>query len=169
MGDCVGWLDGNNLYLEPESAFVTAQRMGRDGGTTLPITSKTLHKRLNEKRLLLSTDLRRNTLTVRRVINGTRIPVLHLKKSSLLPTETDQTDHSDSSEVSGGHNYGHLFGQFTPGLHAKTNQQNRPIPIPTQLDNPIMVSLGSCAPRESQNSVQTPTPHAWAEDNIEEF
>ena len=50
-GNRIGWVDGDDLYLEPEASYNVAQRMARDAGGSLPVGSKTLHKRLNERGL----------------------------------------------------------------------------------------------------------------------
>ncbi|MDA2929331.1 DUF927 domain-containing protein [Acidobacteria bacterium AH-259-O06] len=53
-GTCIGWLDGNDLYLEPDAAFAAAQRLARDQGDSLPVTKNTLWRRLKERGLLAS-------------------------------------------------------------------------------------------------------------------
>ena len=79
FGDRIGWVDGDDLYLEPEASYAVAQRLGRDSGDSLTIGSKTLHKRLHERRLLASTESGRHKLTVRRNLEGQRRAVLHLR------------------------------------------------------------------------------------------
>lgn len=53
QGERVGWLDGEHLLLEPDAAFAMAQRLARDQGTSLPITQRTLWKRMAERGLIL--------------------------------------------------------------------------------------------------------------------
>jgi hypothetical protein len=59
----------------------------------------TLRKRLNEKGLLASIDLTRETLTVRRRIAGEYVAVLHLQSDALMPhsrmTAGDNYQESD--------------------------------------------------------------------------
>ena len=76
-GDRVGWIDGGNIFLQPDAAFAVAQRMA-SGGEGLTVTSQTLWKRLKEAGLLASTDTARDTLKVRRRINGKDQSVIHL-------------------------------------------------------------------------------------------
>ena len=76
QGSRIGWVEGDNLYLDPEAAFAAAQKMARDQGSSLPITSRTLWKRLEEKGHLTTTEQGRNTC--RQTINGRRKRVLHL-------------------------------------------------------------------------------------------
>ncbi|MBW3623581.1 MAG: DUF927 domain-containing protein, partial [Armatimonadetes bacterium] len=52
QGDRIGWLEEENLYLEPGAAYTAAQRLAQGGGDALHVTLPTLKKRLDEKRLL---------------------------------------------------------------------------------------------------------------------
>lgn len=90
QGACVGWLDGDDLFLEPTSAYRAVQQASRDLGDALAVTPQTLNKRLKEKGLLMSIDGNRETLTVRRTIAGTSKPVLHLRRGTLLPEDAGQ-------------------------------------------------------------------------------
>ena len=53
-GTHIGWLDGDDLYLEPDAAFAVAQRFARDQGDGLSVTKNTLWRRLRERGLLTS-------------------------------------------------------------------------------------------------------------------
>jgi hypothetical protein len=88
-GERVGWLDADDLLLDPESSFAAAQKLARDQGTSLPIKQRTLWKRLAEQGHLVSRDRARGTNTVRRTIGGRRLEVIHLKASTFA-VETDQ-------------------------------------------------------------------------------
>ena len=90
LGDRVGWLDGENLLLEPDAAFAMVQRMGRDQGTSIPITQRTLWKRMGEQGLLASKEPSQNRNTVRWPIGDDRKRVVHIKTSALLSPKTDQ-------------------------------------------------------------------------------
>lgn len=98
-GSKVGWLEGNNLYLEPEASFAAAQGVGRDVGDALAVSPETLRKRLHEAGLLLRTDLPtgRETIAVRVQVEGKRRQVLHLHSDTLLPHQhpTDPQDAPD--------------------------------------------------------------------------
>ena len=95
QGDCIGWVQKDNLYLDPEAAFRVVQMAGRDVNDTVPISDYTLRKRLAEKNLLVSTDPARGTLTVRRRIGGASRDVLHLVRQTLLPDEPDSSDQGE--------------------------------------------------------------------------
>jgi len=64
MGSRIGWIDGNDLYLDPAAAYQAAQRMVVDGAG-IEVSSSTLQRRLRDKKLLLSTDKARETLHLR--------------------------------------------------------------------------------------------------------
>jgi hypothetical protein len=85
LGDCIGWVEDDDLYLEPTAAYRLAQMAGRDVCEVLAISEQTLKKRLHEKGLLASVDEKRETLTVRRNIGGSSRGVLHFLRSTLLP------------------------------------------------------------------------------------
>jgi hypothetical protein len=93
-GSRVGWLEGDDdLYLEPDAAYAAAQEMARRSGDAIAITGRTLHKRLADRRLLRSTEqTARGTLTVRKIVQRERRPVLHVSAVSFLFDGTDQTD-----------------------------------------------------------------------------
>lgn len=94
-GDCIGWVDGEHVYLEPAAAFRQVQLAGRDTGEYLPVTEQTLKRRLREKGLLVSVDERRQTVTVRRMIAGAAKDVLDFRRTTLFP---DGPEDSDSPE-----------------------------------------------------------------------
>jgi len=63
QGECVGWVDGEDLYLQPDAAYAAVQKQGRDSGDTLSVTATTLRKRLHERGLLKSSDQNRQDPT----------------------------------------------------------------------------------------------------------
>lgn len=78
-GDQIGWLKGDDIYLQPDAAFRVAQKLAGDQGTKLPISQTILWKRLKEKGYIATCEESRNTARV--TIDGSRRPVLHLKAS----------------------------------------------------------------------------------------
>src|SRR5215211_3397756 len=96
----VGWLEEEDLYLEPDAVLAAIQKQGRDSGEPLAVTGRTLRKRLHERGLLLSTGKEhegRETLTVRHTLEGSRKSVLHMASDflSIPSAEPDQPDHDD--------------------------------------------------------------------------
>lgn len=96
QGARLGWVDGEHLYLDREVAFAEVQKLGRDGGEGLPIAAQTLTKRLKERGLLASVEEKRQTLTVRRVLEGKQRNVLHLRVGTVAPTEEPDKPDSES-------------------------------------------------------------------------
>jgi hypothetical protein len=83
-GARVGWLNESDLYLEPDAAFASAQELAKSQGDSLPVTPQTLRKRLKEHGYLASVDTARETLTIRRNLEGKQRDVLHLHKNIFL-------------------------------------------------------------------------------------
>jgi hypothetical protein len=88
QGRRVGWVDGEDLYLDPESSHAEAQGLAGAQGESIPIGSKTLSKRLEEKQKLKTTERSRGKLTVRRLLEHKRIDVWHLPALEVLCVET---------------------------------------------------------------------------------
>jgi hypothetical protein len=79
MGLRIGWVEGKNLYLDKDASFAEVQKIGGQTGEPLSISSVTLHKRLCERGLLVSTEQEaRGTLHIRRKLEGMPRAVLHL-------------------------------------------------------------------------------------------
>ncbi len=85
-GDCIGYLDGDSIYLIPASAYRTANQMA-ESGDGIAVTPQILYKRLSERGLLLSREAGRERRTIRKMISGQRLEVLHLHRNTILPTE----------------------------------------------------------------------------------
>ena len=79
QGRRIGWIEGDNLYLDPTGAFAIVQEMSRRTNHPIPLTEQTLRKRLHEAGKLANIDETRETLTVRKTVDGRRREVLHLK------------------------------------------------------------------------------------------
>ena len=94
QGDRVGWIDGEWIYLEPDASYKVAQNMAGSAGDGVAVTPRTLRKRLHE-RGLLTTEGRRETLTVRRTLESAQRKVLQLRKS-VMSQEPDKPDKSDN-------------------------------------------------------------------------
>ena len=84
QGERIGWLDGDALYLEPDTSFALVQRLSKEQGESLPITPQILRKRLKEKDFLASWDESRQTSTVRRVVEGKTVNVLHFSRDLIV-------------------------------------------------------------------------------------
>lgn len=147
QGECIGWVDESDLYLEPGAAFSAAENQARRAGESLGISQTTLYRRLHERGLLMSTDPGRETLRVRKTLAGTRRDVLHLPATSILGKLPDQPDQSDlGSKEDDVFRSGSWSGSDRSG--AKPDQETRPHPPgnPVASDRPGRV--GRVADRE---------------------
>lgn len=79
-GDVIGWIDGDDVYLQADAAYTAARRFAE---TSLPlaITKHALHKQLHE-RGLLATITGVGRLTIRKRIADGLPTVLHLTVSA---------------------------------------------------------------------------------------
>jgi hypothetical protein len=84
QGDRIGWIDGDNVYLQPDASYKSAQLMAA-AGEGLAITSQTLWKRLKEEGLLASVDTASQTNKVRKTISDRSERVLHLASKTFFP------------------------------------------------------------------------------------
>ncbi len=96
LGERIGWVERDDVYLEPTAAFRAVQVAARDSGESFAISEPTLRKRLRDKDLLASVDEKHETLTVRRKIGGSSKGVLNLRRRTVLPEAAE--DGTDDGE-----------------------------------------------------------------------
>jgi hypothetical protein len=82
-------VDGSSVYLEPEGAFAEAQRLAAEQGQAIPLSARTLHRRLNERGLLARVEQSggKTRFCVRAVLEGQRREVLCFSAATLFPPE----------------------------------------------------------------------------------
>ncbi len=81
QGTRIGWIIKSDLFVDPETSYDVAQRLA--GNNRLPIAAQTLHRRLRERGLLLSTDQGRQMVQVRRILEGGPKQVLHFHAETI--------------------------------------------------------------------------------------
>src|SRR5262249_25466092 len=88
QGRRIGWVEGADLYLEPEASYAAAQELARDQGDGLPIAPRTLHRRLHERGLLVAVETHggKTRFAVRRTLEGRRRDVLSVRADVLTPS-----------------------------------------------------------------------------------
>ncbi len=136
QGKRIGWLEGTDLYLEPEAAYQMAKRLGASSGEGITIGQRTLNRHLNERGLLLSFEEQRGTVT-RREVEGKRLYVLHLSSATLIRPESARTaltapgmaDRDDAPEECGD-SFGHedAFGEVS--VNERVYERELPIAAP---------------------------------------
>jgi hypothetical protein len=82
QGRRIGWISGSDLFLDPDSSYRVAQQMADT--EPLLVSAQTLRHRLRQSGLLASVDAGRQTLLVRRTLEGTAHHVLHLRLQVFL-------------------------------------------------------------------------------------
>jgi hypothetical protein len=92
-GRSIGWIDGEDLFLEQDATYAELQQFAQRQGHTLALTKGALWKRLCEAGLLEPGEEGRNT--VKKTIGGHRPRVLHLKASKVLEIETPRVRDED--------------------------------------------------------------------------
>lgn len=88
QGYLVGWVDGEDVYIDSTAAYQVVQAAVRNANETLP-TLQIVRKRLHERGFLASVDKPRESLMVRRLIGGSSHCVLHLRRDTVLPDDAD--------------------------------------------------------------------------------
>jgi hypothetical protein len=87
QGKRIGWVDGEDLYLDPENAYAEAQGLASAQNESIPISAKTMSKRLDEKKKLKTTDKGRGRLTIRKHLEHKRVEVWHMSAGEVLCTD----------------------------------------------------------------------------------
>ena len=82
QGTRVGWIDGDDIFLDLDAAFKVAQSMTSGTGDGLTVSAPTLRRRLAEKDMLVRTA-KRDELSVRRTLEGRERKVIHLARGIL--------------------------------------------------------------------------------------
>jgi hypothetical protein len=85
-GRCIGWVEGDHLYLDPDAAHVAVQQFAQGKGEGFPLSTRALGKRLGDAGLLVSTDQPNQRTTTRRVIEGRRLRVWCVLTGTVYPS-----------------------------------------------------------------------------------
>jgi hypothetical protein len=101
VGDCIGWVDDDGVYLDPLASHRQAQLMA--SSEPLAITVRTLEKRLLEKGMLATHGKDRGA-PIRKTLAGSRKAVLHFHRKTILPGEADQGRGEEGADPAKGEN-----------------------------------------------------------------
>jgi hypothetical protein len=89
QGKQVGWVDGDDLFLDPEISYAEVQRLGDDQGERLALSKAQLGRHLKAGGWLRSIEAEKTT--TRRTLQGREHAVWHLAAGSLIPAKTGGT------------------------------------------------------------------------------
>jgi site-specific DNA-adenine methylase len=135
-GNRIGWVDGDDLYLDPEAAYVAANALGESQGEPLPVSRDTLGRRLKKDGLLASSDDARQRIQVRKVVEGQRRYVLHFDTQTLVGgEETGPTGPTGPSDGNPAEN-GPVPAGRSPGRSENRPKEPGPKPWETDPDGP---------------------------------
>ena len=101
-GPLVGWLDGDDLLLDPDASFAAAQRLARDQGGALTITAQTLWKRMVEQGVIVSRDDKRGRNTIRKSVGRLRRSVIHIYADTFLPSKSGPSGPKSQKDADAG-------------------------------------------------------------------
>lgn len=137
QGELVGWLEVPNLYLEPEAAYAVAQRLARDQGTSLPVSARTLWKRLAEKGLLTATEPRKNT--VKRVVAGVSKRVISLHMDSILsPSKGEMGEKGEDPTAATGSKQENLPYSAAGPNNGGAKMGEQSVDVPHAMNSPVL-------------------------------
>jgi hypothetical protein len=99
QGTRIGWVAGNDLFLDPAVSYQVAQEMA--GAERIPVSEQTLRQRLRQLGLLASIDAGRGMVQVRRTLEGCPRQVVHLRASDVIGPvrKSVQTRRNDGVDV----------------------------------------------------------------------
>lgn len=122
-GTRIGWIDGDDLYLEPSAAYSIANRLGQETADALAVTKDTLSKRLHQRGLLASVEP--GNLTVRKQCEGRVYRVWHFAAACLSshdnPSNPSITEAALSAPPFDGFSEVHLTDSDRPSVSHPVN------------------------------------------------
>lgn len=89
MGELIGWVDGEDLYLEPNAAYAVAKLQAQRQGLNIAVGAKALARQLRDAGRLASVEPGQDSHLVRRVIQGVRRRVMHFAAEQMAPVGAD--------------------------------------------------------------------------------
>lgn len=98
QGNRIGWAEEDDLYLDPLAAYNVAQRHATTADA-LQLSLNTLKRRLKQRDMLKTVDEARESVTVRRTIDGRRRDVLHFYNTPSLTPENYPTNPTNATNA----------------------------------------------------------------------
>jgi hypothetical protein len=145
----VGWLDGPDVYLQPEAALAVVQQLAHAHNSLIPVGESTLWKRLKEGGYLASWDSTRKRNKVRKDIGGVRGRyILHLHTATLHPAEGMEDDAEDVNDD-------------IPGDDSEGNNQAEINSSPAPARDSLMVGVAT-----SVRPTISPEPTTLVQENV---
>jgi hypothetical protein len=120
LGHRIGWLDGEQVYLEPDGVYAEVQRLAGEQGQSIPLSPRTLYRRLHERGLLARVERSgaKVRYCVRKSLEGHRREVLCFQVAALFPPESapsaPTTEPSPGDDQGSGHTQPHECAATAP-------------------------------------------------------
>ena len=136
--------------------------MAAGGNDNIPVTQRTLHKRLNERGILVSCDQGRGKLTVRRTLEGKRRNVLHLLSDTLMAEETAQSaqkTQSPSPEIKNSESWADHGAENDTPVEKSAHEKG-----PRGGDKTLVGSIGPIGPEMETHKRSLSEPPTWDEE-----
>jgi hypothetical protein len=93
----IGWVDGSEVFLDPDAAFALVQQIAKNQNEAIPISKNTLWKRLVQKGIASPSDTEQRN-TVKKTVEGRRSYVLAFADKGLfLEKEEKSKPHATST------------------------------------------------------------------------
>lgn len=83
QGDRIGWLNNDEIWLQPDAVFSTVQRIASSQHSSIPVSKETLWKRLAHQGIIQVSEGEQKNL-VKRSVAGGRPRVLIVKNKEIL-------------------------------------------------------------------------------------
>ncbi|MBX6773542.1 MAG: DUF927 domain-containing protein [Chloroflexi bacterium] len=126
-GRRIGWRAGAEVWLEPEEAYAAINAFAREQGQALPVTQRTLWRRLAERGALqVERDSRQTYYTVKRTVAGDRRRVLVLAGGIFTEQKTDKATRKPGAHISS-QDMGNMGDMGEPRRDAGFRAQNAPM------------------------------------------
>jgi hypothetical protein len=133
----IGWVDGINLYLNPEVAFTSVQEIANKQGSPIMDTPRTIRKRLHEESILIKNSPTKYTKV--KTIGGTKQNVIHLLSTKLFDDEeSTAADESQSAVETEGNSTASITDIIERNLNCLMNKDKAKNPFSDDLFNDNM-------------------------------
>ena len=94
-GRRLGWVVGEDVYLEPEAVHAEVQELARQQNESLPVSASTMRRRLKDQNLLASCE--KDKTTTRRLLEGRERKIIHPRGDTLFQKQGEQGVKPSSS------------------------------------------------------------------------
>lgn len=95
-GDCVGWVNEDDMYLHPDLAYSAVQKLAREQGGSITVQRDTLWKLIHERGLLVTVSGDRHRVRV--TCGGQQQRLIHLSADRVLGKKVVSTDMGSDGE-----------------------------------------------------------------------